>query len=170
MRYTNLLQIWVEPVYLFTGKNDADVMHNSALINLNVLGAAHNRNCKRIFYSSSACVYPEENQKDPNNPICSEDSVYPANPDSEYGWEKLFSERMYLNFNKNYSFKNQVARYHNIFGPMELGMVGKKKPLLQFVEKLLQLKVETLLKFGGMVNKPGHFFLLMNVLKVQREL
>ncbi len=126
--------------YLFTGENDADVMHNSALINLNILRAAHNRNCKKIFYSSSACVYPEENQLDPNNPICSEDSVYPANPDSEYGWEKLFSERMYLNFNKNYLFQNKVARYHNIFGPYGTWDGGKEKAPAAICRKIASVK------------------------------
>ena len=88
--------------YLFTGEHDAVVMHNSATINLNVLEAAKNRNCKRIFYSSSACMYPEHNQRDPENPRCDEESAYPASPDSEYGWEKLFSERLYLAYGRNY--------------------------------------------------------------------
>ena len=103
--------------YIFTGDNDADVMHNSATINLNVLDAAYKRNCKRIFYSSSACMYPAYNQEDPDNPNCREDSAYPAAPDSEYGWEKLFSERLYLSYNRNHGMESRVARYHNIFGP-----------------------------------------------------
>ena len=113
--------------YIFTGENDADIMHNSATINLNILDASLKRNIKNIFYSSSACMYPEYNQKDPNNPICSEDSAYPANPDSEYGWEKLFSERLYLAYNRNHGMKCRVARYHNIFGPEGTWTGGKEK-------------------------------------------
>ena len=104
--------------YIFTGNNDANVMHNSALINLNVTHEAVKKSIKRIFYSSSACMYPEHNQLDPNNPNCEETSAYPANPDSEYGWEKLFSERLFLAFNRNYNLDVRVARFHNIFGPM----------------------------------------------------
>ncbi len=113
--------------FIFTGENDADIMHNSALINLNMLEACHRRNVKRIFYSSSACMYPEHNQLDPDNPNCSEDSAYPANPDSEYGWEKLFSERLYLAFGRNYGMETRVARYHNIFGPEGTWTGGREK-------------------------------------------
>ena len=113
--------------YIFTGENDADIMHNSATINLNVLDACHKRNIKRVFYSSSACMYPEHNQLDPDNPNCAEDSAYPANPDSEYGWEKLFSERLYLAYNRNYGMECRVARYHNIFGPLGTWTGGKEK-------------------------------------------
>lgn len=113
--------------YIFTGENDADIMHNSATINLNVLDAAQKRNIKRVFYSSSACIYPEHNQLDPDNPNCAEDSAYPANPDSEYGWEKLFSERIYLAYNRNHGMQNRVARYHNIFGPEGTWDGGKEK-------------------------------------------
>lgn len=102
--------------FVFVGTHDADIMHNSATINLNVLEACRQRNNKKIFYSSSACMYPEFNQTDPNNPNCSEDSAYPAQPDSEYGWEKLFSERLYLAYGRNYGMEVRVARYHNIFG------------------------------------------------------
>jgi len=113
--------------YIFTGNNDANVMHNSALINLNVTHEATKKSVKRIFYSSSACMYPEHNQLDPNNPNCEESSAYPANPDSEYGWEKLFSERLFLAFNRNYSLNVRVARFHNIFGPMGTWTGGKEK-------------------------------------------
>ncbi|MCU0947512.1 MAG: NAD-dependent epimerase/dehydratase family protein [Porphyrobacter sp.] len=113
--------------YIFTGENDADIMHNSATINLNVLDACHKRNIKRVFYSSSACMYPEHNQLDPDNPNCAEDSAYPANPDSEYGWEKLFSERLYLAYNRNHGMECRVARYHNIFGPEGTWQGGKEK-------------------------------------------
>ena len=113
--------------YIFTGENDANVMHNSALINLNVTHEAVKKSVKRIFYSSSACMYPEHNQLDPNNPNCEESSAYPANPDSEYGWEKLFSERLFLAFNRNYGLDVRVARFHNIFGPMGTWDGGKEK-------------------------------------------
>jgi len=113
--------------YVFTGENDANIMHNSALINLNMLEACYRRNVKRIFYSSSACIYPKYNQEDPQNPNCAEDSVYPAYPDSEYGWEKLFSERLYLAFHRNYGMEVRIARYHNIFGPEGSWNDGKEK-------------------------------------------
>jgi len=113
--------------YIFTGENDADIMHNSATINLGVLDACHKRNIRRVFYSSSACMYPEHNQLDPDNPNCAEDSAYPANPDSEYGWEKLFSERLYLAYNRNHGMQCRVARYHNIFGPEGTWEGGKEK-------------------------------------------
>lgn len=113
--------------YIFTGENDADIMHNSATINLNVLDACHKRTIRRVFYSSSACMYPEHNQLDPDNPNCAEDSAYPANPDSEYGWEKLFSERLYLAYNRNHGMECRVARYHNIFGPEGTWDGGKEK-------------------------------------------
>jgi GDP-D-mannose 3', 5'-epimerase len=113
--------------YIFTGENDANVMHNSALINLNVAYEATKKRVKRVFYSSSACMYPEHNQLDPNNPNCEESSAYPANPDSEYGWEKLFSERLFLAFQRNYGLIVRVARFHNIFGPMGTWTGGKEK-------------------------------------------
>jgi nucleoside-diphosphate-sugar epimerase len=119
--------------YIFTGEHDADVMHNSAMINLNVLdcilkwNAVHKKNKTKIFYSSSACMYPEHNQMDPNNPNCAEDSAYPANPDSEYGWEKLFSERLYFAYNRNHEIPVRVARFHNIFGPEGTWQGGKEK-------------------------------------------
>ena len=113
--------------YIFTGENDANVMHNSALINLNVVHQATISKAERIFYSSSACMYPEHNQLDPENPNCEESSAYPANPDSEYGWEKLFSERLFLAFNRNYGLNVKVARYHNIFGPQGTWCGGKEK-------------------------------------------
>jgi len=113
--------------YIFTGENDANVMHNSATINLNVVYYASKFNVKKIFYSSSACMYPEHNQLDPNNPNCEESSAYPADPDSEYGWEKLFSERLYFAFNRNYGLDVRVARFHNIFGPYGTWTGGKEK-------------------------------------------
>lgn len=113
--------------YIFSGENDANVMHNSALINLNVAEWAFKYKVKRVFYSSSACMYPEHNQLDPNNPNCEESSAYPANPDSEYGWEKLFSERLFLAFARNYGLQVRIARFHNIFGPQGTWKGGKEK-------------------------------------------
>jgi GDP-D-mannose 3',5'-epimerase len=113
--------------YVFTGDNDANIMHNSALINMNTLETSVHRKPKKIFYSSSACIYPEYNQMDPDNPKCSESTAYPAQPDSEYGWEKLFSERMYRSFARNYGLNVFIARYHNIFGPNSCFNNGKEK-------------------------------------------
>jgi nucleoside-diphosphate-sugar epimerase len=113
--------------YIFTGDHDADVMHNSATINLNIASLAQQQSVKKIFYSSSACMYPAYNQEDPDNPKCSEDSAYPAAPDSEYGWEKLFSERLYLSYQRNYGLNVRIARYHNIFGPEGTWTGGKEK-------------------------------------------
>jgi GDP-D-mannose 3',5'-epimerase len=114
--------------YIFTGQHDADVMHNSATINLNVAHAAIKfKNKPKVFYSSSACIYPAYNQEDPENPKCTEESAYPAAPDSEYGWEKLFSERMYLSFARNYGLNVRIARFHNIFGPEGTWHGGKEK-------------------------------------------
>lgn len=124
--------------YIFTGENDADVMHNSATINLNVLDNCLKRNIRHIFYSSSACMYPEHNQLDPDNPNCEESSAYPANPDSEYGWEKLFSERLYLAYGRNYGFKVRIARYHNIFGPEGTWRGGKEKAPAAFCRKVAE--------------------------------
>ncbi|MFA9462589.1 NAD-dependent epimerase/dehydratase family protein [Thiohalorhabdus methylotrophus] len=113
--------------FVFTGENDADIMQNSASINLNMLEACYRRNVGRVFYSSSACMYPEYNQLDPDNPNCAEDSAYPAEPDSEYGWEKLFSERMYFAYQRNKGLEVRVARYHNIFGPYGSWRDGREK-------------------------------------------
>jgi len=124
--------------FVFTGDNDADIMHNSALINLNVIEACYKRNVKKIFYSSSACIYPEYNQKDPDNPKTSEDSAYPASPDSEYGWEKLFSEHLYLSFYKNYGLDVRVARFHNIFGPEGSLNDGREKAPAAFCRKIAE--------------------------------
>jgi len=113
--------------FIFSGDNDADIMHNSALINLNILEVCQKIKVKRVFYSSSACMYPEHNQLDPDNPKTSEDSAYPANPDSEYGWEKLFSERLYLAFHRNFGLEVRIARFHNIFGPEGTWKDGREK-------------------------------------------
>ena len=131
--------------FIFTGENDADIMHNSASINLNLLeeqkkwNKDKKTNHTKIFYSSSACMYPEHNQLDPNNPDCRENYAYPANPDSEYGWEKLFSERLYLTYNRNYGIPVRVARYHNIFGPEGTWDGGREKAPAAICRKVAQL-------------------------------
>ena len=127
--------------YIFTGENDANVMHNSALINLNVAHECVKKNVKKVFYSSSACMYPEHNQLDPNNPNCVESSAYPANPDSEYGWEKLFSERLFFAFNRNYKLNVRVARFHNIFGPNGTWEGGKEKAPAAMIRKASETKL-----------------------------
>ena len=113
--------------YIFTGDNDADIMHNSATINLNVLDAMRRHKVKSVFYTSSACMYPAYNQTDPDNPLLAEDSAYPAAPDSEYGWEKLFSERLYMSYARNYGMRVRIARLHNVFGPLGAWNNGKEK-------------------------------------------
>ncbi len=129
--------------FIFTGDNDADIMHNSASINLNVLDGARAQTATghtaRIFYSSSACIYPERNQMDPDNPMCREDSAYPADPDSEYGWEKLFSERMYLAYSRNYGIPVRIARYHNVFGPEGTWQGGREKAPAAICRKVAEL-------------------------------
>lgn len=124
--------------YIFTGENDANVMHNSALINLNVAKECVIKNVKKVFYSSSACMYPEYNQLDPDNPNCIESSAYPASPDSEYGWEKLFSERLFLAFNRNYNLNIRIARFHNIFGPQGTWCGGKEKAPAAMIRKVAE--------------------------------
>jgi len=124
--------------YIFTGENDANVMHNSALINLNVAKECVDKKVKMVFYSSSACMYPEHNQLNPNNPNCEESSAYPANPDSEYGWEKLFSERMFLAFSRNYKLNVRIARFHNIFGPQGTWDGGKEKAPAAMIRKVAE--------------------------------
>ncbi|MCD6193988.1 MAG: NAD-dependent epimerase/dehydratase family protein [Candidatus Aminicenantes bacterium] len=130
--------------YVFTGENDADIMHNSALINLNMLEACYRRNVKIIFYSSSACIYPKFNQEDPDNPNCAEESAYPALPDSEYGWEKLFSERLYLAFYRNYGLEVRIARFHNIFGPEGSWNDGREKAPAALCRKVAVAKLKGL--------------------------
>ena len=124
--------------YIFSGDNDADVMNNSATINLNILRRIKDYRPK-IFFSSSACMYPEHNQLDPDNPDCREDSAYPADPDSEYGWEKLFSERLYFAYNRNYGVPVRVARYHNIFGPEGTWEGGKEKAPAAICRKVVEI-------------------------------
>ena len=125
-------------LYIFTGQNDANVMHNSALINLNVVHECVKKKVKKVFYSSSACAYPEYNQMDVNNPKCSEKDAYPAEPDSEYGWEKIFSERLYLAHNRNYKLDVRIARFHNIFGPYGTYKGGKEKAPAAMCRKAIE--------------------------------
>jgi nucleoside-diphosphate-sugar epimerase len=143
--------------YVFTGENDADIMHNSATINLNVLEACRKRNNPNIFYSSSACMYPEHNQLDPDNPNCAENSAYPANPDSEYGWEKLFSERLYLAYNRNYGLNCKVARYHNIFGPEGTWQGGKEKAPAAICRKVSLVQDDGEIEIWGDGNQTRSF-------------
>jgi nucleoside-diphosphate-sugar epimerase len=135
--------------YIFTGEHDADVMHNSAMINLNVAKECVETGVKKIFYSSSACMYPEHNQLDPNNPNCEESSAYPANPDSEYGWEKLFSERLFLSFHRNYGLNVRIARFHNIFGPMGTWKGGKEKSPAAMCRKAAESKDGDVIEVWG---------------------
>jgi nucleoside-diphosphate-sugar epimerase len=144
--------------YIFTGNNDANVMHNSAQINLNILDVVSKmKNKPKILYSSSACVYPEYNQLDPNNPLCSEESAYPAAPDSEYGWEKLFSERMYLAYRRNYKLDTKVVRYHNIFGPETAWNNGKEKSPAAICRKVAEAKEGTEIEIWGSGNQTRSF-------------
>jgi len=135
--------------YIFTGENDANVMHNSALINLHVASYATRFHVKKVFYSSSACMYPSHNQEDPDNPNCEERSAYPANPDSEYGWEKLFSERLYLSFHRNYGLNVRVARFHNIFGPQGTWKGGKEKAPAALCRKVAEAQEGDAIEIWG---------------------
>jgi GDP-D-mannose 3',5'-epimerase len=123
--------------FIFTGENDADIMHNSAQININVAETLKHSKTK-LFYSSSACIYPEENQIDVHNPNCAEDSAFPANPDSEYGWEKLFSERLYTSYARNYGLNVRIARFHNIFGPLGTYIGGREKAPAAIARKVAE--------------------------------
>ena len=136
--------------YINTGEHDSDVMHNSCIINLNVLKTCSMKNVTKIFYSSSACVYPEYNQLDPDNPKCSEDTTYPAEPDSEYGWEKLFSERLYFVFHKDFpKLDIRVARFHNIYGPYGTYDGGKEKAPAAFCRKVALAKDNDVVEVFG---------------------
>lgn len=135
--------------YIFTGDHDADIMHNSAIINLNVVEQIVAKKIKKVFYSSSACMYPAYNQEDPNNPLCSEESAYPAAPDSEYGWEKLFSERLFLALMRNYGIQVRVARYHNIFGPQGTWAGGREKAPAAMCRKVAEARDGTHIEVWG---------------------
>jgi GDP-D-mannose 3', 5'-epimerase len=135
--------------YIFTGENDANVMHNSATINLNIVELAKRHKAGKIFYSSSACIYPKYNQLDPDNPNCAEETAYPAAPDSEYGWEKLFSERLYLSYHRNFGLAVRIARFHNIFGPEGTWTGGKEKAPAAFCRKIAETEAGKAIEMWG---------------------
>jgi nucleoside-diphosphate-sugar epimerase len=143
--------------YIFTGEHDADIMHNSAIINLNMLDAIREHGVKKVFYSSSACMYPGYNQKDPNNPLLSEESAYPADPDSEYGWEKLFSERLYMSYAKNYGIQVRIARLHNVFGPLGSWNNGKEKAPAALCRKVASAEDNGTVEIWGPGNQTRSF-------------
>lgn len=151
--------------YIFTGENDANVMHSSALINLNVANECALKKVKKVFYSSSACMYPEHNQMDPDNPNCIESSAYPANPDSEYGWEKLFSERLFLAFKRNYQLNVKIARFHNIFGPQGSWNNGKEKAPAAMCRKAAEAKENESIEVWGDGKQTRSFLYIDECLK-----
>jgi nucleoside-diphosphate-sugar epimerase len=146
--------------YIFTGEHDADIMHNSAMINLNILDMMHKKGVKNVFYSSSACIYPSFNQEDPDNPLCIEDSVYPANPDSEYGWEKLFSERLYMSYSRNHGIRARIARFHNIFGPEGSWNNGKEKAPAALCRKVVMCEDNGIVDIWGPGNQTRSFLFI----------
>lgn len=156
--------------YIFTGEHDAEIMHNSAQINLNIAYYGQKAKVKNLFYSSSACIYPAYNQKDPNNPNCSEESAYPAEPDSEYGWEKLFSERMYLSFMRNFDFKVHIARFHNIFGIEGTWNNGKEKAPAAICRKVAMAKDGDEIEIWGDGNQTRSFLYIDECLEGIRVL
>jgi nucleoside-diphosphate-sugar epimerase len=146
--------------YIFTGEHDADIMHNSAMINLNILDMMHKKGVKNVFYSSSACIYPSFNQEDPDNPLCIEDSAYPANPDSEYGWEKLFSERLYRSYARNHGIRARIARFHNIFGPEGSWNNGKEKAPAALCRKVVMCEDNGIVDIWGPGNQTRSFLFI----------
>lgn len=158
--------------YIFSGEHDADVMHNSATINLNVLDALAKMQAIKttIFYSSSACIYPEYNQLDPNNPNCSEDSAYPAAPDSEYGWEKLFSERLYFSYARNYGLNVRVARFHNIFGPEGTWQGGREKAPAALCRKVIEAEPSDIVEIWGDGKQTRSFLYIDECIEAIRRL
>lgn len=156
--------------YVFTGEHDADVMHNSATINLNMLHEGVAAGVSKFFYSSSACAYPQHNQLSPNNPVCSEDSAYPANPDSEYGWEKLFSERLYFAFARNYGVQVRVARFHNIFGPEGTWRGGREKAPAALCRKVAEAEAGGEIEIWGDGKQTRSFLYIDECLEGVRRL
>ena len=163
--------------YIFTGEHDAEVMHNSATINLNMLDVIQqwgdvndSISETKVFYSSSACMYPEHNQLDADNPNCAEDSAYPANPDSEYGWEKLFSERLYLAYNRNYGIPVAVARFHNIFGPLGTWDGGKEKAPAAMCRKVAMCSNGGEIEMWGDGNQTRSFLYIDECLEAMKRL
>ena len=156
--------------YIFTGEHDAAVMHNSATINLNCLEAGRHAGVKKFFYSSSACMYPERNQRDPRNPHCSEDSAYPAAPDSEYGWEKLFSERLYMAYQRNYGIEVRIARFHNIFGPEGTWRGGREKAPAALCRKVAEAREDGEIEIWGDGTQTRSFLFIGECLEGVRRL
>ena len=172
--------------YIFTGEHDAEIMHNSASINLNLLEEVRklnesygdkwdskpleNRNTTKIFYSSSACMYPEHNQLDPNNPDCRENSAYPANPDSEYGWEKLFSERLYLSYHRNYGIPVRIARYHNIYGPEGTWFGGREKAPAAICRKVAYAGIADTIEVWGDGKQTRSFLYIDECIEATRRI
>lgn len=156
--------------YIFTGDNDASVMYNSAMCNLNVLEESRKSGVQKIFYSSSACMYPEYNQLDPNNPKCSEESAYPAAPDSEYGWEKLFSERLYFAYNRNHGMQVRVARFHNIFGPQGTWTGGKEKAPAAMCRKVAEAPEGGVIEVWGDGRQTRSFLIIEECIEGIRRL
>ena len=162
--------------FVFTGENDADIMHNSVSINLNVLeeqrkfNEEYKVNKTKIFYSGSACMYPEHNQLDPNNPDCRESSAYPADPDSEYGWEKLFSERLYLAYSRNYSMPVRIARYHNIFGPEGTWEGGREKAPAAICRKVAYAGLADTIEVWGDGKQTRSFLYIDECIEATRRL
>jgi nucleoside-diphosphate-sugar epimerase len=162
--------------FVFTGENDAEIMHNSATINLNILEFLHQynlssgRNLTKIFYSGSACMYPAYNQEDPNNPNCKEDSAYPADPDSEYGWEKLFSERLYFAYNRNHKIPVAVARYHNIFGPEGTWEGGREKAPAAICRKVAYAEKADEIEVWGDGNQTRSFLYIDECIEATRRM
>jgi nucleoside-diphosphate-sugar epimerase len=162
--------------FVFSGENDANIMHNSASINLNVLDAqvkinhSLNINQTKIFYSGSACMYPAYNQEDPDNPNCSENSAYPAAPDSEYGWEKLFSERLYLAYHRNYGIPIAIARYHNIFGPLGTWVGGREKAPAAICRKIAEASNPGEIEIWGDGKQTRSFLYIDECIEATRKL
>ena len=156
--------------YIFTGENDANVMHNSAQINLNMAQQCLEKNVEKIFYSSSACMYPEHNQLDPNNPDCEESSAYPAEPDPEYGWEKLFSERFYLAFHRNFKLNVRIARYHNIFGPEGTWCGGREKAPAALCRKVAEAENDDKIEVWGDGQQTRSFLYIDECIEATRRL
>ncbi|PKQ67856.1 NAD-dependent epimerase/dehydratase family protein [Raineya orbicola] len=156
--------------YIFTGENDANVMHNSATINLNIADLAVKMGVKKVFYSSSACMYPAYNQEDPDNPKCSEDSAYPAAPDSEYGWEKLFSERLFLAYYRNYGLEVRIARFHNIFGPEGTWQGGKEKAPAAICRKVAEAEEGGFIEIWGDGKQTRSFLYIDECIEAVRRL
>ncbi|HEY6191518.1 MAG TPA: NAD-dependent epimerase/dehydratase family protein [Bacteroidota bacterium] len=156
--------------YIFTGEHDAEVMHNSGSINLNMAQRCQIAKVKKIFYSSSACMYPAYNQEDPDNPKCSEDSAYPAAPDSEYGWEKLFSERLYLSYQRNYGMQVRIARFHNIFGPEGTWTGGREKAPAAICRKVAEAPAGGEIEIWGDGKQTRSFLYIDECLEAVRRL